>query len=166
MNLRGFALPLPVQCLALSIRITEMDCVRTPSACARPQPSYFLELQMTRFSSLFSTLLVSAGLALATANTSAQMQMQDHSQHHAAPAASQDDANALTDGEVKKVDKDTGKLTVQHGPLTNLNMPGMTMSFKVQDPAMLDQVKAGDKIRLRVERINGAFTVTKLETAN
>ncbi|WP_449405714.1 copper-binding protein [Massilia phosphatilytica] len=87
-------------------------------------------------------------------------------QHHAAPAASQDDANALTDGEVKKVDKDTGKLTVQHGPLTNLNMPGMTMSFKVQDPAMLDQVKTGDKIRLRVERINGTFTVTKLEAAN
>nr|WP_229412252.1 MULTISPECIES: copper-binding protein [unclassified Massilia] len=92
--------------------------------------------------------------------------MQDHSQHHAAPAALQDDANALTDGEVKKVDKDTGKLTVQHGALTNLNMPGMTMSFKVQDPAMLDQVKTGDKIRLRVERINGAFTVTKLEAAN
>ncbi|KQY00358.1 hypothetical protein ASD28_13690 [Massilia sp. Root133] len=121
---------------------------------------------MTRFSSLFSTLLVSAGLALAAANASAQMQMQDHSQHHAAPAALQDDANALTDGEVKKVDKDTGKLTVQHGALTNLNMPGMTMSFKVQDPAMLDQVKTGDKIRLRVERINGAFTVTKLEAAN
>jgi Cu/Ag efflux protein CusF len=121
---------------------------------------------MTRSSSLFSTLIVSVGLALAAANASAQMQMNDHSQHNAAPATSQDDANALADGEVKKVDKDTGKLTVQHGPLTNLNMPGMTMSFKVQDPAMLDQVKAGDKIRLRVERINGAFTVTKLEKAN
>ena len=121
---------------------------------------------MTRFSSLFSTLIVSAGLALAAANASAQMQGHDHSQHNAAPAASQDDANALADGEVKKVDKDTGKLTVQHGPLVSLNMPGMTMSFKVQDPSMLDQVKAGDKIRLRVERINGAFTVTKLEAAN
>jgi Cu(I)/Ag(I) efflux system periplasmic protein CusF len=121
---------------------------------------------MTRMSSLFSTLIVSAGLALAAANASAQMQMQDHSQHNATATASQDDSNALTDGEIKKVDKDTGKLTVQHGPLTNLNMPGMTMSFNVQDPAMLDQVKAGDKIRLRVERINGAFTVTKLETAN
>ena len=121
---------------------------------------------MTRLSSLFSTLMVSAGLALATANASAQMQMQDHSQHNATATASPNDANALTDGEIKKVDKDTGKLTVQHGPLTNLNMPGMTMSFKVQDPAMLDQVKAGDKIRLRVERINGAFTVTKLEAAN
>jgi Cu/Ag efflux protein CusF len=117
-------------------------------------------------SSLFSTLVMSAGLVLVAANASAQMQMHDHAQHSAASVASQDDANALADGEVKKVDKDTGKLTVQHGPLTNLGMPGMTMAFKVQDPAMLDQVKAGDKIRLRVERINGTFTVTKLEAAN
>lgn len=121
---------------------------------------------MTRFSFLFSTLIVSAGLALATANASAQMQMHDHAQHDTAPAALQEDANSLADGEVKKVDKETGKLTVQHGPLVNLNMPGMTMAFKVRDPAMLDQVKAGDKIRLRVERVNGALTVTKLEAAN
>lgn len=121
---------------------------------------------MTRMSYVFNTLVMSAGLVLAAANASAQMQMHDHAQHNAAPVASQDDANALADGEVKKVDKDTGKLTVQHGPLTNLGMPGMTMAFKVQDPAMLDQVKAGDKIRLRVERINGTFTVTKLEAAN
>lgn len=120
---------------------------------------------MTRFTTLFSTLIVSSGIALAAANASAQTHEHSH-QHDAMPAASQGDADALADGEVKKVDKDTGKLTVQHGPLVNLNMPGMTMSFKVKDPAMLDQVKAGDKIRLRVERINGAFTVTKLEAAN
>jgi len=120
---------------------------------------------MTRFSTLFSTLIVSSGLALAAANASAQTHDHSH-QHDAMPAASQDDANALADGVVKKVDKEAGKLTVQHGPLVNLNMAGMTMSFKVQDSAMLDQVKAGDKIRLRVERINGGFTVTKLEAAN
>lgn len=119
---------------------------------------------MTRISSVFTALVMSAGLALAAANASAQMH--DHAQHNAAPAASQDDANALADGEVKKVDKDTGKLTVQHGPLANLGMPGMTMVFKVQELAMLDQVKAGDKIRLRVERLNGTYTVTKLEAAN
>lgn len=121
---------------------------------------------MTRFSNLFNTLVVSAGLALAAANASAQMDMHDHAQHNAPAAASQDDANALAAGEIKKVDKDTGKLTVQHGPLTNLNMPGMTMAFKAQNPAMLDQVKAGDKVRLRVERINGTYTITKLEAAN
>jgi Cu/Ag efflux protein CusF len=136
---------------------------------ARPRQlkiSNFLELRMNRFSSLFSTLVMSAGLVLAAANASAQMQMQDHAAQSAAPAASQDDPNALADGEVKKVDKDAGKLTVQHAPLINLGMAGMTMVFKVQDSAMLDQVKAGDKIRLRVERINGAFTVTKLQAAN
>lgn len=121
---------------------------------------------MNRFSSLLSTLVMSAGLALAASNAPAQMQMADHAQHMAMPAASQEDANALADGEVKKVDKATGKLTVQHGPLTNLGMPGMTMAFKVQDPSMLDQVKAGDKVRLRVDRVNGALTVTKLEASN
>lgn len=121
---------------------------------------------MSRFSSSFSTFIVSAALALGAANASAQMEMHDHSQHNAMPAASKDDANVLADGEVKKVDKDTGKLTVKHGPLANLNMPGMTMAFKVKDPAMLDQVKAGDKIRLRVERVNGVFTVTTLQAAN
>ena len=120
---------------------------------------------MTRFSSLLSTLIMSAGFVLATSNASAQMQMHDHSQHSAKPSASHDDPNALTDGEVQKVDKAAGKLTVKHGPLTNLDMPGMTMAFKVRDPAMLDRVKTGDKIRLRVELVNGTFTVTKLETA-
>ncbi|WP_179966257.1 MULTISPECIES: copper-binding protein [Massilia] len=120
---------------------------------------------MTRFSTLFRTVIVSAGLSLAAVNAFAQTHDHSH-QHDAMPATSQDDANALAEGEVKKVDKEAGKLTVQHGPLVNLNMAGMTMSFKVQDPAMLDQVKAGDKIRLRVERVNGAFTVTKLQAAN
>src|SRR5436309_1010834 len=53
----------------------------------------------------------------------------------------------MTEGEVKKVDKDAGKITIQHGPIANLEMPGMTMAFRVKDPAMLNAVKAGDKIR-------------------
>jgi Cu(I)/Ag(I) efflux system protein CusF len=121
---------------------------------------------MTRISSMFATLIVAASLAMVTTSASAQMDMHDHAQHDAMPGMAQGDTNALTDGEVKKVDKETGKLTVQHGPLTNLNMPGMTMAFKVKDPAMLDQVKTGDKIRLRVERVSGTLTVTKLEAAN
>jgi Cu/Ag efflux protein CusF len=69
----------------------------------------------------------------------------------------------MTDGEVKKVDKDAGKLTIKHGPLTNLDMPGMTMVFRVKDPAMLDQVKEGDKIRFVADRVNGAITVVELK---
>ncbi len=71
--------------------------------------------------------------------------------------------SAMTDGEVKKVDKDAGKLTIKHGPLTNLDMPGMTMVFRVKDPAMLDQVKERDKIRFVADRVNGAITVVELK---
>jgi len=120
---------------------------------------------MIRFSSLLSALVVPAGLALAAGSASAQMQMHDHAGHNAMPSETQGDSNALSTGEVKKVDRDAGKLTIQHGPLNNLNMPAMTMVFKVQDPAMLDQVKAGDNIRFRVERVNGSLIVTKLEAA-
>ena len=78
----------------------------------------------------------------------------------AAPAA-----DTMSDGEVKKIDKDAGKITIKHGPLANLEMPGMTMVFRVKDPAMLDTVKAGDKIKFVAEKAGGALTVTALQTA-
>ena len=119
---------------------------------------------MTRFSSLFSRFIASACLALAAAHASAQAH--EHGAHDAAPATLQDDPAALSVGEIKKVDKDTARLTIKHGPLNNLGMSGMTMVFKVKDPAMLDQVKAGDQIRFRAERVDGALTVTRLDLAN
>lgn len=70
---------------------------------------------------------------------------------------------ARAEGEVRKVDKSAGKLTIKHGPLRNLDMPGMTMVFRVRDPAMLDQVQAGDRIRFVADKVQGAFTVTELE---
>jgi len=69
----------------------------------------------------------------------------------------------MTEGEVRKVDKDTKKITIRHGEIKNLDMPGMTMLFQVKDPAMLTQVKVGDKIDFVAEDINGALTVTKLQ---
>lgn len=122
---------------------------------------------MTRFFSLISALLVTAGLALAATDASARMQVQmhDHDQHGAMATTSQADPDALSEGTIQKVDKDTGKLTIKHGPLTNLGMPAMTMAFKVQDPAMLDQVKPGDQVRFRVERANGSLTITKLDVS-
>jgi Cu(I)/Ag(I) efflux system protein CusF len=74
-------------------------------------------------------------------------------------------ASAMAEGEVRKVDKDAKKITIKHGPLQRLEMPAMTMVFQVKDPAMLDRVKAGDKIRFDAEKVGGAFTVTKIETA-
>ena len=73
-------------------------------------------------------------------------------------------ADALSDGEVRKVDRDAKKITIKHGPLANLDMPGMTMVFQVSDPAMLNKVKAGDKVRFRAEMPGGVYTVTQIES--
>jgi Cu(I)/Ag(I) efflux system periplasmic protein CusF len=72
---------------------------------------------------------------------------------------------ALSDGEIRKVDKDAQKITIKHGPLKNLDMPPMTMVFRVKDPAMLEQVKPGDKVKFGVENVGGAFTVTRIDKA-
>jgi len=72
---------------------------------------------------------------------------------------------ALSDGEIRKVDKSAKKITIKHGPIQNLDMPAMTMVFQVKEPAMLDQVKAGDKVKFEAEKLGGAFTVTKIEAA-
>ena len=71
----------------------------------------------------------------------------------------------LTDGEVRKIDRDNQKITLKHGPLKNLDMPGMTMVFRIQDVALFDTVQAGDKVRFTAEKIDGKFTVTKIEKA-
>ncbi len=68
-------------------------------------------------------------------------------------------------GEVRKVDKDAKKITIKHGPLPNLDMPAMTMVFQVRDLAMLDQVKAGDKVRFEAQKVGGAFVITGIEAA-
>jgi len=68
----------------------------------------------------------------------------------------------MVKGEVVKVDKPTGKVTLKHGPIKNLDMDAMTMVFRVADPAMLDTVKAGDHIEFQADRVNGAITVTKI----
>lgn len=84
-----------------------------------------------------------------------------------ASAASGSDAAAseFTEGEIRKVDKDNKKLTIKHGPLKSLDMPGMTMVFGVKDDAMLDKLQTGDKVRFQAEKIDGKFTVTKIEAA-
>jgi Cu/Ag efflux protein CusF len=105
------------------------------------------------------TLMVALLAALAVP-AYAQQSPADHSDHH--PAQAQDTAT-LTDGEIRKVDKDAKKLTIRHGPILNLEMPAMTMVFQVKDPAMLDKVNAGDKIKFFAEKIRGAFTVTRIE---
>jgi len=84
--------------------------------------------------------------------------------HAVAPAKVAD--AAFSEAEVRKVDKDAGKITLKHGPIANLDMPAMSMVFRARDPAMLDKVKAGDKVRFKAEKIQGAYTVTEIAPAN
>jgi Cu/Ag efflux protein CusF len=75
-------------------------------------------------------------------------------------------AQEVTSGQVKKIDESAQKITIQHGPIKKFDMDeGMTMVFRAKDPAMLKSVKAGDKIRFEAERVNGQFTVTRIEKA-
>ena len=71
----------------------------------------------------------------------------------------------MTEGEVRKVDRETKKLTIKHGEIRNLDMPPMTMVFLVRDASMLDTLKPGDKVRFTVEKTASGFVVTELQAA-
>ncbi|WP_296555259.1 copper-binding protein [Pigmentiphaga sp.] len=66
-------------------------------------------------------------------------------------------------GEVRRIDAANGKITVKHGPIANLELPAMTLVFKVADPAMLNDVKPGDNVRFAAEKINGQYTITAIK---
>ena len=86
----------------------------------------------------------------------------DHAAHH--PAATAGSAAAdMADGEVRKVDKGAGKLTLKHGEIKALDMPPMTMVFAVKDKAMLDKVQVGDKVRFKAVNEAGRYTVTEMQ---
>ena len=71
----------------------------------------------------------------------------------------------MTDGEVRKVDLEGGKLTLKHADIKSLDMPGMTMVFVVKDKAMLDKLKTGDKVKFKAVNDGGKFTVTEIQPA-
>ena len=80
-----------------------------------------------------------------------------HAAHHEQAAV------ATVDGEVRKIDREQSKITLKHAPIANLEMPGMTMVFRVSDPKMLEVLKEGDKVKFVADKINGAYTVTAME---
>jgi Cu(I)/Ag(I) efflux system protein CusF len=71
--------------------------------------------------------------------------------------------DAMTEGEVRKVDTENHKITLKHGEIKNLDMPAMTMVFQVADPKMLDKLKAGDKVRFKAAQPDGKLTVTEIK---
>lgn len=72
---------------------------------------------------------------------------------------------AMTDGEVRKVDKENQKITLKHGEIKNQEMPPMTMVFNVGDAKLLDNVKTGDKVQFRAVSEGGKFTITEIQPA-
>jgi Cu(I)/Ag(I) efflux system protein CusF len=106
--------------------------------------------------SLVTTLALACTLA---APAAAQQKAEDHSVHHPAVAAS---AAVLTQGEIRKVDMSTKKLTIRHREIKNLDMPPMTMVFQVRDGKWLESLKAGDKIRFAVEKADSGYVVTEI----
>jgi Cu(I)/Ag(I) efflux system protein CusF len=112
---------------------------------------------MTRNSILITALFLGAGLAFHAGADEKMLLAADE----AKPAESASAESA--EGEVRKVDKAAGKVTIKHGWLRKIDMPPMTMGYRVKDTAMLDHLQPGDKIKFTVERAEGGFTVTGLE---
>ena len=103
-------------------------------------------------------LITIAALAIASAwsfasGATAHTSSEAHAGHHA----------TLAEGEVRRVDAEAKKLTIRHGPIANLDMPAMTMVFQVRDSALLQHVKAGDKIRFAADKIDGAYVLSQVE---
>ncbi|MDH4174540.1 MAG: copper-binding protein [Betaproteobacteria bacterium] len=114
-------------------------------------------------------LALSASASLVPLYAAAQQGRMDHGSmgQGAAgqPGTMQMQTGDMADGEIRKVDKDAGKLTIKHGAIPSMDMPPMTMVYRVKDPAMLDQVKPGDTVKFSMEKVGGQYMVTRLGVA-
>jgi Cu(I)/Ag(I) efflux system protein CusF len=95
--------------------------------------------------------------------TAAAFSVTTHAQEKPAAAQASMPTAGMTDGEIRKINKDTQKITIKHSEIKNLAMPGMTMVFQVKDSAMLEQVKVGDKVKFVAEKSGGALVVTDIQ---
>jgi|PlaIllAssembly_1097288.scaffolds.fasta_scaffold813130_2 Cu/Ag efflux protein CusF len=112
----------------------------------------------------FATALLLS--ALLTGPAVAQPKPDDHAAPHSASTTTPGTtAPDMADGEVRKVDKDARKLTLKHGEIKHLDMPPMTMVFQVKEPALLDKVKTGDKVKFRADKTASGYVVTAIEAA-
>ena len=115
---------------------------------------------MNKIYSPLIALTLCFGVMLPVASFAQMQQNHDHEQ----AAMSQTDAE-LTEGEIRKINLDTGKVTIKHGEIKNLDMPGMTMVFAVKDKDVLSKFKPKDKVRFRVVEENGKLIITEIQLA-
>lgn len=85
-----------------------------------------------------------------------------HAQVKELPSQNDPQTIEMTDGEIRKIDKENQKITIKHKEIKNLDMPGMTMVFKAGDPTFIENFKAGDKIKFTAEKLDGAIVVTTM----
>jgi Cu(I)/Ag(I) efflux system periplasmic protein CusF len=111
-------------------------------------------------------LIAGASASHAMSHAGAPMKQDDAKKEMpmAAPSGSVGTAD-MAEGEVRKVDMASKKITLKHGEIKSMDMPPMTMVFQVKDAAMLEKVKAGDKVRFKAEKAGGAMVVTDLQPA-
>ena len=88
-----------------------------------------------------------------------------HAQEKSPPSVPGLSIENLADGEIRKVDRENKKITIKHGEIKHLDMPGMTMVFQIRDPALFEKLKTGDKVKFVAEKLEGAFVVTVLQLA-
>ena len=112
-----------------------------------------------------ASLLSASGFALASAGAFAADDHTKHAGHQdpAKPVVTAQAVSAMSEAEVRTINKDAGKITFKHGEIKNLDMGAMTMVFQVKDAALLDKVKEGDKVQFTAEKIRGQYTVTSIE---
>ena len=120
-------------------------------------------MNSTRFRQVLFVPALLLGVSAAFAGGAHGDQAMDHSRM---PGMKTDAMPAsMTEGEVRKIDKGAKKITLKHGDIKNLDMPGMTMVFAVKEVALLDKVKVGDKVMFTAEMADGAVVVTAIEVA-
>lgn len=119
-----------------------------------------------RFPMILLALASLAGTAMAQSHMGHGQMPMNAGQTPMAQGAMADNAMpAMTDAEVRKIDKEAGKITLRHGEIKHMDMPPMTMVFTVRDKALLDKVSVGNKVRFHVVSENGLMVVTDLQPA-
>lgn len=122
----------------------------------------FSEIFREEIMSNIKHILVISSLAMGVAlpmSSIAQTMMMDQSKMGMSQSAS------MTDGEVRKVDRETGKVTIKHGDIKHLDMPGMTMVFTAKEKGLLTNLKPGDKVKFMVVNEGGKMVVTDIQPA-
>ena len=115
-------------------------------------------MKKTKSALILVGLLATSALSFAGSHAGAPMAKDEVKKDMPAAAAVD-----MADGEVRKIDKENKKITLKHGVIKNLDMPGMTMVFQVKDAAMLDSLKTGDKIKFKAEQAGSAIVVTDIQ---